>query len=257
MSANAAPMPASASHSPRPRTPGMSTTYPPPGMATISRLTVVWRPLPSPSRTVPVSCTSSPTSMLTRLDFPTPDFPTSTVVVPGAMRARTASTLSVLPSDTTNVRTSGPASVRTRSATCSTCSSLSARSAFVSTTVTAAPVSYASTSSRSRRRRFTSASGWAKMTRSKFAASTWGTARSVGSLRTKARSRGQMDSIMPLSWPSGAFTSTKSPMTARTFSPLTRAVACSQRTRRPSSHRTSGYPRSSFTTCALCKLSSL
>ena len=126
-----------------------------------------------------------------------------------------------------------------------------------STTVTAAPVSYASTSSRSRRRRFTSASGWAKMTRSKFAASTWGTARSVGSLRTKARSRGQMDSIMPLSWPSGAFTSTKSPMTARTFSPLTRAVACSQRTRRPSSHRTSGYPRSSFTTCALCKLSSL
>ena len=65
-------MPDSASHNPRPRTPGMSTMRPPPGSSITSRLTVVCRPLPSPSRTAAVSWTSSPSSRFTRLDFPTP-----------------------------------------------------------------------------------------------------------------------------------------------------------------------------------------
>ena len=176
----------------------MSTIKPPPGTATISRLTVVWRPLPS-SRTGVVSCTAEPTSMFTMLDFPTPLFPMSTAVVPAGTSARTASMLAGSFSDTTSVRTSGPTRARTRLRTAAACSSLSARSAFVNTTVTAAPVSYASTNSRSSRRTFTSANGCATNTRSKFAASTCGSARSVGSLRTNARVRGRMPPMMPLS----------------------------------------------------------
>ena len=68
-------------------TAGMSMMKPPPGMATISRLTVVCRPLPSRSRTGVVSCNSCPTSMLIRLDFPTPLLPMSTAVVFGGTSA--------------------------------------------------------------------------------------------------------------------------------------------------------------------------
>ena len=240
-------MPSSASHSPKPRTPGMSTMRPAPGTSTISRLTVVWRPLPSPSRTAPTLKTSAPTSMFTRLDFPTPERPMSTVVVPGARSARTASTDAGSSSDTTSTSAAGAARARTASTVARVAAS-SARSALVSTTVTSAPVSKASTSSRSRRRRFTSPTGWATITRSKLAASTWGTARSVGSLRTNSRVRGAMASMTPLSCAGGTATSTTSPITARRRSPFTRAVACSQRRSSPSSKRTSGYPRSSFTT---------
>lgn len=94
---------------PRPRTPGISTMRPAPGTSTISRLTVVWRPLPSPSRTAPTLKTSAPTSMFTRLDFPTPERPMSTVVVPGARSARTASTDAGSSSDTTSTSAAGAA----------------------------------------------------------------------------------------------------------------------------------------------------
>ena len=225
-------------------------------MDTISRLTVVWRPAPSVSRTIPVSCTSRPTSRLTKLDLPTPLRPMSTAVVPSGTSARTASTLSGIASDTTSVSTSAPTSARTRSRTRTTASSLSARSALVSTTDTAAPVSWASTSSRSSLRIFTSVEGCVTITRSKLAASTWGTARSVGSFRTSSRERGSTSTMSALSLRSANETRTLSPITARTRSPFTSDVACLQRSSRPSSRRTKGNPRSSLTTHPVATVSS-
>ena len=65
--------------------PGVSITQPPPAMAWIEREVVVWRPLASLSRTLPVSCGSScddPASVLTSVDLPTPEEPTNATVRP-------------------------------------------------------------------------------------------------------------------------------------------------------------------------------
>ena len=152
----------------------------------ISRDTVVWRPRRSFSRTAPVSCTSLPANALTRLDFPAPLLPISTAVAPGGMNAR--SWEKPLPSTHDNAMTctDSPAqsetSRQTRSISCWSC----AMSAFVSATTTRAPVSCASTSSRSRRFLLSSGSGCATIITSKFAASVCEMVRSAGSRRTNA-----------------------------------------------------------------------
>ena len=67
------------------RIPGVSITQPPPAMAWSERDVVVWRPLASDSRTPPVCCGSScadPASVLTSVDLPTPDEPTTATVWP-------------------------------------------------------------------------------------------------------------------------------------------------------------------------------
>jgi len=55
--------------------PGVSMTMPPPGRTRSCRDVVVWRPLPSHSRTAVVRSVVSPSSALIRLDFPTPEDP--------------------------------------------------------------------------------------------------------------------------------------------------------------------------------------
>ena len=79
-------MPSSASQSATARMPGVSMMTPPPGTITISRATVVWRPLSSLLRTALVACGSPPTSLFTSVDFPTPDPPRSAAVTPGPIR---------------------------------------------------------------------------------------------------------------------------------------------------------------------------
>ena len=232
-------MPSSASHSPKPRTPGMSMMWPPPGRSMIWRETVVCRPLPS-LRTSVVFCTWLPTSMFTKLDLPTPLRPMSTAVLsPSAMACARRCTDSGLRSDTAR-SSSLPTKPSMRRRTSSTSSAEAIRSALVSTTITWAPVSCANTSSRSSRRMFTSSMGCATTTKSKLAASVWGRARSVGSLRTKQVRRASVSSMIPLSCPSGRETRTRSPTTARLSLPFTSEMACSQRTSSPLSKRTRG-----------------
>ena len=64
--------------------PGVSTTSPPPGSRTSWRCRVVWRPSPSCSRIVCVASSSSPASVFTSVDLPTPEEPSSAIVRPGA-----------------------------------------------------------------------------------------------------------------------------------------------------------------------------
>ncbi len=64
--------------------PGVSTSQPlpsaPPPKRCISRTVVVCMPLPSLSRTACVAMLSDPLSVLTSVDLPTPDDPTSATV---------------------------------------------------------------------------------------------------------------------------------------------------------------------------------
>jgi hypothetical protein len=61
----------------------VSSTSAPAGNRNSWRLRVVCRPLASSPRISRTSCTSSPISRLTIVDFPTPDEPMSAIVFPG------------------------------------------------------------------------------------------------------------------------------------------------------------------------------
>ena len=63
--------------------PGVSRTSPPPGSSTSCRCVVVCRPSPSSSRISRVASSSSPASVFTSVDLPTPDEPSSAIVRPG------------------------------------------------------------------------------------------------------------------------------------------------------------------------------
>ena len=91
MSANDRSRPASASHRPSSRIPGVSRMRPPSGIRWSWRRLVVWRPRASSSRISRTAATSSPASVLTSVDLPTPDDPTNATVAPGRMRARSSS----------------------------------------------------------------------------------------------------------------------------------------------------------------------
>ena len=66
---------------PSSRMPGVSITAAPSGSISSSLWVVVWRPLSSFLRP-PVSCLSSPSSRLMRVDLPTPEEPTKATVFP-------------------------------------------------------------------------------------------------------------------------------------------------------------------------------
>ena len=236
-------MPSSASHSASPRMPGVSMMTPPPGTITISRATVVWRPLSSRLRTSAVACPSLPTSRLTRVDFPTPDPPSSAAVTPGPMCACTASR----PTPVIALSTITSTPCATSCASLCWYSMSAAMSALLSTTTGVAPDSQASTSSRSRRRTLMPLpeSDWTTKTMLALAMSTCSSVCSPGSLRTNALVRGRIASMIAWSWPSGMASATQSPTTAREPEPcvLSRCVAGSAR-RGPASVMTSGSERS-------------
>ena len=71
-SLNVSARPSDDSQSCSSRSPGVSTTSPPPGSRTSWRCRVVWRPSPSCSRIVCVASSSSPASVFTSVDLPTP-----------------------------------------------------------------------------------------------------------------------------------------------------------------------------------------
>ena len=64
--------------------PGVSITIAPEGSITSSRLVVVWRPFPLHSWISCVACHSSPMSVLSKVDLPTPDEPMKATVCLGA-----------------------------------------------------------------------------------------------------------------------------------------------------------------------------
>ncbi len=81
---NVSEIPSADSQSCSSRIPGVSRTSPPPGSSTSWRCVVVWRPSPSSSRIVCVASSSSPASVFTSVDLPTPEEPSSAIVRPGA-----------------------------------------------------------------------------------------------------------------------------------------------------------------------------
>ena len=83
-SPNVSARPSDDSQSCSSRSPGVSTTSPPPGSRTSWRCLVVCRPSPSCSRIVCVASSSSPASVFTSVDLPTPDEPSSAIVRPGS-----------------------------------------------------------------------------------------------------------------------------------------------------------------------------
>ena len=83
-SLNVSARPSDDSQSCSSRSPGVSTTSPPPGSRTSWRCRVVCRPSPSCSRIVCVASSSSPASVFTSVDLPTPDEPSSAIVRPGS-----------------------------------------------------------------------------------------------------------------------------------------------------------------------------
>ena len=91
MSENTSSTPAFTSVICNSRMPGVSTSQPPAGRRCSARPEVVWRPLSSSSRMPCVAIRSEPVSVLTSVDLPTPDEPTSATVWPrahhGASRA--------------------------------------------------------------------------------------------------------------------------------------------------------------------------
>ncbi len=140
-------MPPSTSHRLMLRTPGVSSSTPPPGTGISDRNVVVWRPRWSLSRTSPVTATSLPTIAFTRVDFPTPDGPSSTAVRPG----RSAAVISSIPAPVlalTTITSTRP--MRSRTASPSPSASSVASDLF-RTTTGRAPLSHATTSSRSMR----------------------------------------------------------------------------------------------------------
>lgn len=70
-------------HMPSSRMPGMSIAMTPFFRRMSWRRVVVCLPRPSFSRMPPVSMTSPSARALIRLDFPTPDAPRNTIVLPG------------------------------------------------------------------------------------------------------------------------------------------------------------------------------
>ena len=71
------------SQRPATRMPGVSIRRAPAGRVSSSRVTVVWRPRRSEARTSPVFWRSSPSRVLTSVDLPEPEAPSSTVFAPG------------------------------------------------------------------------------------------------------------------------------------------------------------------------------
>ena len=82
-SAKTSAMPASTSAICSSRMPGVSISQPPAASRCIERPVVVWRPCASSSRMPATDCRPSPASVLTSVDLPTPDEPTSATVWPG------------------------------------------------------------------------------------------------------------------------------------------------------------------------------
>ena len=226
--------------------PGVSTSNPPPGRRTSSRLTVVWRPLASPERTSPVSRTSSPTRALTSVDLPAPDSPSRATVRPRPNIASTSSRPSRRsgpPMPTIRTGTAG-ATARTTAATSSATPSATP-SALVSTTATSAPLSQATTRKRSRRPGGRGLSRPCTIsTRSTLATSTCSTTASEGSRRDTVLAR---SNTRPIVGPSSgsSTTATQSPVAGATAS---WARWESERTRiGPSAVTTSHSPRSTRT----------
>ena len=215
ISGNARSRPASALQRPMPRMPGVSMSTPPPGTCTSSRATVVWRPFMSPSRTAAVSCTSDPISRFASVDLPTPLGPIIAAVTPAGMSARTSSTPSIVTALSMMMGT--PADTGVATSSCAATSSGDTRSALVSTITGSAPLSNASTSSRSRRDGFTPrpAIEWTTNTTSTFAMTTCSPPASAGSRRENVPRRGSTPSISGISWPCGCPRTTQSPMHAR------------------------------------------
>ena len=83
MSSNAPSTADSSTHGCSSRMPGVSISNAPPGNSTSCRAVVVWRPLPSLSRTSPTCCRSCPSSRFTTVNFPTPEDPSNATVVDG------------------------------------------------------------------------------------------------------------------------------------------------------------------------------
>ena len=65
---------------PNERTPGVSIIHPPPASASAIAEDEVCRPRPVASLTEPVARSALSTSAFTKVDFPTPEWPSSTVV---------------------------------------------------------------------------------------------------------------------------------------------------------------------------------
>ena len=97
----------------------------------------MWRPSSSSGRVSPVDISSLPAKRLTSVDLPTPLEPSSTAVVPGAMRARSSSQPSPVFALTTCTGTSG----ETASTSAMYAEKSPTRSAFVSTISGLAPLS--------------------------------------------------------------------------------------------------------------------
>ena len=150
---------------------------------------MVWRPRWSPSRTSVTAWRASPSRALINVDLPVPLAPRNASVRPPAANARNASTPAPVRPLATSTGTPRATSTSSRRAG----SGSSTRSALVSTTAGSAPLSNASTSSRSRRRCFgSSPKECVRKTTSMFAASVWATARlpSNEARRTNAERRG-------------------------------------------------------------------
>ncbi len=212
------------------RMPGVSSRTPPPGSGTSSRVTVVWRPLPSPTRTSRVACRCSPSRALMSVDLPTPDGPIRATVFPSPAYARTTSM--PIPAVALVTRTSTPSATSRTSAAHDSASAASARSALVRTTTGTAPLSHASASSRSMRRRFGSGStGWTTNTVSTLAAITCGVEVSSEAPRVKAEARGRMASMTAASWVGAGSSTTQSPQAG---GPSLPALARPSARRRPS-----------------------
>ncbi len=126
--------------------PGVSRIAPPPGTRCSSRVTVVWRPLPS-ARRPRVRIVAPPTRAFRRVDFPTPDAPSSATVAPAASRARIGSRPT--PSRVATASTTAPGA--STSAAAARAAASGTRSALVRTTMGSAPDAQARARSRSRR----------------------------------------------------------------------------------------------------------
>ena len=144
------------------------------------------------------------------VDLPTPDGPIRATVFPSPAYARTTSM--PIPAVALVTRTSTPSATSRTSAAHDSASAASARSALVRTTTGTAPLSHASASSRSMRRRFGSGStGWTTNTVSTLAAITCGVEVSSEAPRVKAEARGRMASMTAASWVGAGSSTTQSP----------------------------------------------
>ena len=231
------------------RSPGVSTTRPPPGSSTSSRCAVVCRPLPS-ARSARVNMTASPTRALVRVDLPAPDGPSRARVRPATTCARTSSRPS--PVVLLIATTSTPGAAAATSARSSAASGT--RSALVSTTIGVAPLSQASARNRSIRPRSGSGcSGSTTTARSTLAARTWPCeVPGVTDARTNAVRRGRTASAVTR--PSGQVrAATQSPthgVATGSAAPADRSAPEKVRRRGPSPDSASQAPRSTRLTRA-------